>query len=78
MSVCSDPDTQGRWKVVTGDCHLTEAITDFGRLHKHLPASTTVRVVLLPEGQSAQLEFDPARAAAEYAEHMARFATPQG
>lgn len=55
-------------------CYATQARDDFASDHKDLPDSELIGMRLLPPGQEATdpLAFDPARAAAEYAAHLAK------
>lgn len=72
--MCSDPDTDGRWQVLVGDCYPLAALADFYAAHKDISPSTMVGVTLLPPGREARdpLVFDPTAAARAYAEHQAR------
>lgn len=66
----TDAETEGRWEPTVIECYARAALEEWQERHKDdLPPGALVGVRLLGEGEepSDPLEFDKARAVAEYA-----------
>ena len=84
---CTDPAKADRWQVTLETAYAGAAIEDFQREHTNdkgesdLPSGALLGVYLLAEGEIPTdpledypaFQFDPERAAAEYAAHQKRF-----
>lgn len=69
-----DPATEGRWQPVVQTCYAGEALAAFREDHKDDLGNKLVGVRLLKPGEvpADPMVFDPARAAAEYADLQRR------
>jgi hypothetical protein len=76
---CQNPDTAGRWQIVMDVSQTRQALGEFQREHgSDIPDGAMFGFRLLgddeePSDPLAGQEFDPDRAATEYAEHQRRF-----